>query len=237
VKKYSKAKTKNRIRILSIFLFILVVILAIIIFQQRDKETIAFENDEAKMETVEFNLGEELLVTKVGSYSGAYMEDASDEEVTDVMAIMLTNTGDKTLQYAEVTLYGKDEEAVFAVTTLKPHTSMLVLESTRKEYADKYTEASVQNVVFFEKEPSIYEDVFEVQPLDGGFNITNISEKDVEEEVIIYFKDCMNDIYYGGITYRGRIEGGLKSGEIRQIMTDNFSASDTEVMFITIAGK
>ena len=51
---------------------------------------------------------------------------------------------------------------------------------------------------------------------------------------MIYFKDCIDGIYYGGITYRGRIEGGLKKGELRQVMTDNFSESDTEVMFITI---
>ena len=44
-------------------------------------------------------------VTEVSSYSGPYMEDASDQEVSDVLMIKVRNTGEEAIQYAEVTLF------------------------------------------------------------------------------------------------------------------------------------
>lgn len=185
---------------------------------------------------VNFDLHNNLIITDIGSYSGIYMEDASDDEVSDVMMIKVKNNGDKALQYAEIILSGKDSKAVFKLSTLNPGQTVMVLEANRRNYDKKvsYTEASSQYVVFFEDVLSIYENSLEIQPLDGGFNIKNISTEDITGEIIVYFKDYENDLLCGGITYRGRIEEGLKAGEIKQIMTDNFSESNTRVMFITI---
>ena len=99
----------------------------------------------------------------------------------------------------------------------------------------EYTDAYVENLVFFEAKRNTYSDVLRVQTLDGGFNIINIYKKDITGEIVVYFKDCENDLLCGGITYRGRMEGGLKAGEIRQVMSKNFTQKGTKVMFITIA--
>lgn len=183
-----------------------------------------------------FVLGEELEILDLGSYTGAYMEDGSDEIVSNVLMIVVTNNGENTLQYAEITLTGEAGDAEFSLSTLNPGESMVVLEKNRKTYAsgDSYTDASARNVVFFSEPISLYEDQLQIQPLEGGFNITNISGEDITGDITIYFKDSANGVLYGGITYRGRIEGGLKAGEIRQIMSENFSASGTTVMFVTI---
>ena len=116
---------------------------------------------------------------------------------------------------------------------------MTVLESTKKQYKekDKYTQMIAANVAYFQNKPKTYADKLEIQPLDGGLNVTNISDKDIDDEIIIYFKDCSGDMLMGGITYRGRIEGGIKAGEICQLMSDNFTETNTKVVFITIGGK
>lgn len=187
------------------------------------------------VQEADFSFKGDLKITAMGSYSGAYMEDGSDEDVSDVMMIVVANEGEDTLQYAEITLTG-EEDAVFKLSTLKPGDSVMVLEANRKSYSDdnKYTEASIANVVFFTEALSMYEDQLEIQSLDGGFNITNVSEKDITGDITVYFKNSGEDMLYGGITYRGRIEGGLKAGEIRQVMSEHFSGADTKVMFITI---
>jgi hypothetical protein len=40
-------------------------------------------------------------------------------------------------------------------------------------------------------------------------------------------------MYYGGITYRIRIEGGLKAGEIRQGTAAHFNPDNSTVVFVT----
>lgn len=39
---------------------------------------------------------------------------------------------------------------------------------------------------------------------------------------------------FNGICYRVRIEGGLKAGEIRQIMPSHFSSEGSRIMFVTV---
>ena len=80
---------------------------------------------------------------------------------------------------------------------------------------------------------SIHADVLKLQGLDGALNITNISGEDITGDIVIYYKNSSSDMYYGGITYRVRLEGGLKDGEIRQIMSDHYSTSGSEVLFVT----
>lgn len=183
-----------------------------------------------------FTLDQGLEVTRYGKYIGLYMEDGSDDFVTDVMMIEVKNTGDRDIQYAQITLTGPAGDAEFTLSTLKPGDSMVVLEANRKSYADgdEYTEASAKNVAFFSEPLSLMEDQLLIQPLEGGFNITNISGADITGDIAVYFKDVAGEQYYGGITYVCRIEGGMKDGEIRQIMSANFTDSGSEVVFVRI---
>lgn len=184
-----------------------------------------------------FSLPNDLEITKLGAYTGLYMEDSSDDVVSGVMMIIVQNNGDQSVQYAEITLSGPAGDAMFKLSTLKPGEQMVVLEAGRKPYqnTDVYTDAVSDKVAFFAEPVSLQEEKLEIQPLEGGFNITNISGQDISGKITVYFKDFADDMLYGGITYRGSIEGGMKAGEIRQIMTQNFSASGSKVVFVTIA--
>lgn len=201
--------------------------------QQTTQPEVQLEEAEA----VSFDLGNDLMITDLGAYTGIYMEDGSDEMVSGVMMIVVTNNGESTLQYAQVTLSGEAGDAVFSLSTLEPGASVVVLEANRREYSsgDSFTSAAAEHVVFFKEELSTHEDIFKIQTLDGGFNITNISDQDITGKIEIYYKNSGADMYYGGITYRGSIEGGMKAGEIKQVMSQHFSASGTTIMYITIA--
>lgn len=187
-----------------------------------------------------FDAGFDLQVTDVEKYSGPYMEDGSDEEVSNVMMITVKNNGEEPVQYGEITMAGKNgASALFKFSTLEPGQSVKVLESARKQYRarDKYELATAANVAYFQNKVKLYEDKLQIQPLDGGLNVTNISDKDINGEIVIYFKDCDGDMLMGGITYRGRIPGGIPAGGITQLMSENFTQENTKVMFITINGK
>lgn len=183
------------------------------------------------------NLGYGFEITDVGSYTGMYMEDGSDEIVSGVLMIVVTSTSDKTLQYAKITMPAGETDAIFELSTLPPGESVVLLEQNRMAY-DKnlgYDFATAENVAFFQQEPSLMEDTFELQILDGVINVTNISDKDIDGEIVVYYKNSATDLYYGGITYRSRVTGGLKAGEIRQVVGGHISATGTKPMFVTVA--
>lgn len=183
-----------------------------------------------------FTLGPGLEITRYGKYIGVYMEDGTDEFVTNVMMIQVENTTDQAIQYAKITVTGPAGDAVFTLTTLLPGQSMVVLEAGRKPYneGDVYTEAAVENLAVFPEMPGLLEDQIEIQPLEGGFNITNISGADITGDIQVYFKDMAGDVLYGGITYVCRIEGGMKAGEVRQIMSANFTEKGSRVIFVKV---
>ena len=162
------------------------------------------------------------------------MEDGTDEVVSGILMIIVKNTGEKAVQYAEITL--PDSGAFFTLSTLPAGESVVLLEQTRMAYTgnEDVTQAAASNMAVFSEPLSLCEDKLQLQILDGALNVINISGQDIEGDVVIYYKNAASDLYYGGITYRVRIEGGLKADEVKQIMADHFSASGSKVMFVTV---
>ena len=59
------------------------------------------------------DLGVGLLVTKIGSYAGIYMEDGSDRIVSNMMMLLVKNTTGKDLQLARISVVYEDFTAEF----------------------------------------------------------------------------------------------------------------------------
>lgn len=198
--------------------------------------TFASETGADSAGEISFHLGSEVYITNLHKYTGAYMEDNSNEVVTDVLAIEITNSGEEYIQYMEILLTDGETTATFVLSTLMPGDTVLVLEQNRMAYSDApaFTSASSRNVALFRQEPSLCEDKVEIQCLNGVLNITNVSGEDIEGDIVIYYKNQINGVFYGGITYRLRIQGGLKAGEIRQGAAAYFNTSNSTVVFVTI---
>ena len=178
-----------------------------------------------------------IKILEIGSYTGPYMEDASDDAVENILQVTLKNMGTEPLQYSKFRLLSDSgEDALFELTTLMPGETMMVLEVNRKTFREdvEYTSVKSENLAYFQYEPSLHEDTLQIQPMDGGFNIRNVSDEDITGKIVIYFKSYSDGRYVGGITYSGTIQHGMKAGEIRQIMSENFTADGTRVVFINI---
>lgn len=187
-----------------------------------------------ELESVSVNLGSGLTITDVGKYTGVYMEDGSDEVITGIMMIAVTNEGKEDVQYAEISLPVGNQTAHFTLTTLPAGSTVILLEQNRMPYLpDDYTTAVVENVILFKEPMSLCEDRIRIEKVEEGMNITNISGKDMDGDIYIYYKNSARDVYYGGITYRVRLDGGLKAGETRQVVSNHYSLSGTAVMFVT----
>lgn len=181
------------------------------------------------------DLGSNVRITGFLPYTGAFMEDRTDEVVTDVLAIQVTNSGEEFIQTMDITLSAGETQAQFSLSTLFPGETAVVLEKNRMAYstAPEFEQVQTSAVALFEEHPGMCQDKLEIQCLDGVINVTNISDEDITEDVLIYYKNYVNGIYYGGITYRLRIEGGLKAGEIRQGSAAHFNPDNSTVVFVT----
>lgn len=180
-------------------------------------------------------LDDGLEITSMGSYTGIYMEDGSDELVSDVMYLTVTNRGEEDIEYAEFTAQSAEHTYSFSVSTLPVGMGAVLLEKERKPYdADQRYVVTAEKVAHYQYPLELHEDLLAFQILDGAINVINQSDDDIEDDIVIYYKNYSNDLLYGGITYRIRLEGGLQAGEVRQIMAKHFSDTGSRIMFVTI---
>ena len=245
----NKTKKKSRLPlILGIVVLVLVAALAAMLLLKPGEEASDTPASEAPViqeapveiqqtQPIRTSLDNDLEILDVGSYTGAYVEDGSDEILSGILKIKVINNGDTAVEYAKLTMDVNGETAEFALTTLKPGATAVLLEKNRMAY-DKnadYGTITCENLALFREPMNLHEDKIKIQILDGAINVTNLTQEDISGRICIYYKNVASGVYYGGITYRVTLDNGLKAGEIRQMMADHFSDTGSEIMFVTIS--
>lgn len=145
----------------------------------------------------------ELSVVAVGTYSGGYMEDGTDEQIENAAALILQNDSDQMLQIAEIEIRINDEDtALFRITNLPSDGMVLALDMNRLTCeSDSKAEKLSEAVRFFDDVP-MNEEIFETEGTEGRLTLKNLSN-DTYEKVYVYYKtEIEKDLYLGGITYR-----------------------------------
>lgn len=184
------------------------------------------------------NLGYGVYVKDIAGYTGLYMEDGSDEVLSNILMMVVENGGDQDIQYAKINMDLGDQQAEFIITTLPVGESIILLEQNRMAWNKDTDYAAilprVENIAYFQEPTALHEDKLEIQIADGALNVTNISGADISGTIRVFYKNAVEDLLYGGITYQVTIEGGLKAEEIRQVMTKHASDTGSRIMFVTI---
>lgn len=184
-----------------------------------------------------YDMGNDLGLLSVGKFAGIYLEDGSNEVVSNIMMIQVVNNSQKDLQLAKIKLEYAAFTAEFEATNIPAGRTVVLLEKNRRAYVEeKYTSVSTQNVVFFQNKMTTQEDRFKISGLEGALNVTNISEEDISEDVYVYYKYISGDRLYGGITFRTKIQGGMKFGELKQVMTSHYDPDTCQIVAVEIGG-
>lgn len=183
-----------------------------------------------------YDLGNGLMLTGISNYAGLYLEDGSDEPVSGILMISLENTSGRDLQLARVELIYQGQTASFQITNLPAGRKLVALEQSRMAYTQEMPVAAMADSLAFVEDFGMCEGQIQVGGLDGALNIQNISGEDIPGNIVIYYKNVAGELFYGGITYRITIEGGLKAEEIRQIMSAHFHADSSEIVMVSCGG-
>lgn len=188
----------------------------------------------APADALSFELENGLEITSVGRYAGSFVEDGSDDIVSDVCAITVRNNAENTVQYAEISMNIGGESYCFKLSTLPQGKSVQLLELSRQplpESTDGLT-ASLSSFAPFDTEPTLCEDAISIDAQDTAITITNVSGSDITGQIYVYYKSAYGDLYIGGITYRTGVSG-LAAGESTTLYASHYSTAYSRIMFVT----
>ena len=188
----------------------------------------------APADALSFELENGLEITSVGRYAGNFVEDGSDDIVSDVCAITVRNNAAATVQYAHITLSIGEGSYEFDLSTLPSGASAQLLELSRQplpESTDGLT-ASLSSFAPFDTEPTLCEDAISIDAQDTAITITNVSGSDITGQIYVYYKSAYGDLYIGGITYRTGVSG-LAAGESTTLYASHYSTAYSRIMFVT----
>ena len=175
-----------------------------------------------------------LTVEAIGSYSGNFLEDGSDEPTANVAAMLITNNSDQMLQIAEITFQVNDTEtASFKVTDLPAGTSTLVLEANKREYSEEDSYTYGETATGYMEQPSLEEDKFELVTEDGKITLKNKTDQSYDKVYVYYKYVQLGGAYLGGITYRTPFENVPANGEVESIAA-HFNPESSKIMAVQI---
>lgn len=168
------------------------------------------------------------------AYSGPFVEDGSDEQVTNVAAITVKNTSETYFQTVKLFVNNGEKDYNFFITSFFPGDVVTVLETDRQQFDPDKPVASfgVSESGEFPTAPSLHKDKFVPQIFDGIMNVQNIADRDFKYNVYFYYKNVNETGYLGGITYRVDM-GAMKKGAISQGSSSHLSESNSKIIFVT----
>lgn len=182
------------------------------------------------------DMGEGITLMAVQSYSGKFIEDGSDELVSEVMSLIVQNNGEKDVQLIDFKLVDQEGKTYqFRITTLMPGQTLIALENERASYKEnvKIVSAEVEHFAEFSEKPQMAEDVFKIESQQNLIIVTNISDKKILAARVCY-KNMIDGVYLGGITYTVSIPE-LLPGETVELSTKHYTKDTSQMVFVTYA--
>ncbi len=189
--------------------------------EQQTQETIQLENN--------------LAVESMANYAGLYMEDGTDEPVSNVMMIIVRNNGEQDLQLARIHVNYGDFTAQFEVSNLPAGEAAVLLEQNRAAMPEAvHQSVAVKNVVFFPEPMTVPTDKIEVTGGNGYLDVKNISGEDIAGTLRLFYKNSASDLLYGGITYAATVKEGIAAGETVRVLAGHYAEGSSRIVNVTI---
>lgn len=148
-----------------------------------------------------------VTILSVGEYTGAFVEDGTDLEVSGVAAVVIQNTGDKPIQHGTVSLgSGEEKLYTFSISTLPAGSCSLVLDTEKKLLDSSKTVTSFVADVTECEAFETNSDKIKITAKDGLLKLTNLTDSDFRGVYVRYKNFTAGNVYYGGITYSASFE-------------------------------
>ena len=174
-----------------------------------------------------------LIIEKISSYDGLYVEDGSNSEIKGVAMILLRNMGSKDIGLANITLHYGTLIREFSVSSLPKGMSIVVQEKNRNAMAqgklDKVTASVIENNDEFDLSPA---EISITAGSDNTLTVKNLTNRDLPD-VRIFYKYFMEDqqLLVGGITFTVNITN-LKAGQETSVKSAHFLTGNSTIVMV-----
>lgn len=169
-------------------------------------------------------------------YSGQFVEDGTDDPVTNVAAILVTNRSGQFLDLATLSFEIDGREATFLVSGLPAGRSAWVLEASRMTATNSSTFTFVDMITAFRENVVYSTDKVSFTCVGNLVTATNKTNEKLEN-VFVYYRIIHTDgNYLGGITYVIDF-GTLDPGVSVEKLAGHFSAEKARIIRIGWSGQ
>ena len=165
-------------------------------------------DQDAEKEGLEFPCevpGYDLVIEKLAPYTGLFVEDGTNAQVTDVAMLLIHNQGDSAVEYTEITVEYEEKTLVFRISALPAGESLVVQESTGSAVPEG-TAQKASALVVQRAQMQIAPEISVTDNGDNTLTIQNLTDETIPT-VRVFYKYYMEDenLFVGGIAFTLRI--------------------------------
>ncbi len=176
--------------------------------------------------------GTTLIAERLAAYDGPFLEDGSGDEVTNIAALVVRNTGAYGVSSAHITLQWDSGAYLFFADMIPAGESVLLLELSRREYEQRSWTCCVG---FQQQDLSDWSAGSKITVKEEGIGTLLITNEEAVpvENIKLFYKSYLSPpgIFVGGITYSAEIRR-LEPGETTQISPEFFVNGFTKIIRI-----
>ena len=215
---------KKRFLAIGLIILVAISVLAIVLLKKNNSDTQAPSTPTTNVAFKNAQLGitvdNSLKIIRLDEYYGK-------------LAVIVENVSDNDIEYAVLTVKTKSETLTFNVSALLSGTKAALLcnEEVGCDPNEVYTAWQTKDVILFEEPRVMNDDKLEITVLNGSISVKNISGKDINSDIYIYYKDKDEDILNGSITYKTRVKGGIKADSLTYIKTPELNDDNCRIIF------
>ncbi len=178
-----------------------------------------------------------IVLEKLADYSGMYVEDGLNSNVSDVAMMLVKNKSDYSIEYLSIVVEFEKETLAFDITALPTGESVVVQEKTGKILPNTKPLSSKAMVV---RKANMEMSKDKVSVKDNGDNtitIQNLTDKTIPT-VRVFYKYYMENehIYVGGIAFTVRVTRLAKNGKIT-IQPSHYTSGSCKVVMVLTYDK
>ena len=168
--------------------------------------------------------------TLAAGYDGAFLEDGTDDEVKNVLALLFVNTSDKDVQYAEYAFAVDGKPISFKVSDLPAGQQCVVLEASRHQRNTNEVLELISRVVAPVDMLPGSDKVLPVINDDNTITLMNTTQENLPV-VRVFYKYFYEDenTFVGGITYTATATKVPAGGSVT-IAPSHFEANASVIM-------
>lgn len=176
--------------------------------------------------------GYDLFIEHIAPYSGLYLEDGSNREVSQVAMLLIRNDGSYPVEFAEIAVTYGETQLLFDVSALPAGERLVVQEKTGAAIPDGVPDACS---VLISRREAMNTSHTEVSVADNGDNsltVRNLTDQTIPTVRLFYkYFDQQSGVFVGGIAYTAGITRLAGNSSIT-IYPSHFNSQSSRIVMV-----